>query len=218
MSQRTHKCPAQGSQIQELNELVLQSSPKESKPSTSMNQPLAMGPKPSESASNTPNPTGRIDYFPNVSILPGQSNSHLHHADDPNLSAFASNQSLDDFVAESYNKMGLDDHIEKDFPLLFDEANAMFQNAASHQSPNQIPSPSEKFQNLCLYSDPTEIMDTANSSTTSHDTTAQSLPSNEPVSLSPAVTDLLNETLATINEDSLKRLLYGHGENDNNLV
>lgn len=244
VSQRTHKCLAQvqGSQIQELNELVLQSSPKESKSSTSMHidQPLAAVDTnsanihllphtsagslssdinsetsvPETGIINTPN---HMNYFQNTSsIMPNQGNDHLQSLDDPNLTNFTSNQTLDDFVAESYNKMGLDDHIDQNLPLLFDETNAMFQSTSNQPSPNQIPSPSEKFQNLCLYSDSPQILDRSSISTTSHDSTVQSMHPLEPVSLSS--TELFNETLATINEDSLKQLLYGHSENDNNLV
>lgn len=59
------------------------------------------------------------------------------------------NQSLDDFVKESCDKIGIGD-----------DCTISFQDAAISQIPIevQIPSPSDKFQSMCLYS-PTENVD-----------------------------------------------------------
>lgn len=81
------------------------------------------------------------------------------------------NQSLDEFVKESCDKIGIGSDGNVSFP----------ESTVSIPIEVQIPSPSEKFQNMCLYS-PTENVD---------------------------FNETISEPLETINESSFKQLLYG---------
>lgn len=250
VSQRTHKCSAiqmQGTEIQELNELVLQSSPKEVKsppikgidalpnetqtlPETILQLPLSLEASLQSSISpSPPKPPDTTTNSVNLFITPENytrtPNTHPNdssiHTLDSNLPIFNTNQSLDDFVTESYNKMGIDDQIDHNIAMLFGETSdngLSNEGNVSHDvsSSHRIPSPSEKFQNLCLYSDPPQTLNAAGAAatTTSTNTINAFIP---PLTLSPSsATQLFNETLETINEESFKQLLYGHS--DDNLI
>lgn len=103
-----------------------------------------------------------------------------------------SDQTLDEFVEESYNNLGIAmasvDISTETAPKCQPDASAAagLMNALDEI---QIPSPSDKFQNLCLYSPQTSPATATAASTTVAD-------------------DLFAQTLETINEDSFKQLLY----------
>ena len=100
---------------------------------------------------------------------------------------FNASQALDELIEESYNKM-----VNPPVPCDANDASEAGHSSASLAAMDnlQIPSPSDKFQNLCLYS-----------------------PSN-----SNDVNDIFAQTLQTINEDSFKQLLYGNVDDLNNII
>lgn len=98
-----------------------------------------------------------------------------------------SDQTLDEFVEESYNNLG----IAMASVDISTEAAPKCQPDASATALDeiQIPSPSDKFQNLCLYS-------------------PQTSPATSAAAGGTVADDLFAQTLETINEDSFKQLLY----------
>lgn len=122
-------------------------------------------------------------------------------------------QTLDAFVAESYARLGIGDS---------GNANDNGTNAMAEPTPSQtqdqsnitalmnaldeiqIPSPSEKLQNLCLYSPSSPPSSMVAAATTIDPSTSNN--------------DLFAQTLETIHEDSFKQLLYGNIDDLNNLI
>lgn len=213
VSQRTHKCPAQppGMVVRQAGDLV-QKLIKHN--GIGIETPSAL------SASNSNQTFNLIDS----GTIDGQSPT-MHHLDqlttvfsiqNPNRCATTtdgdfihSNQTLDEIVEESYKRLGLGTN----------SPNATIQRSPSNDQQEtsnlintlddiQIPSPSERFQNLCLYS-PSQPTSGPGAVNTNILTTS---------STSTTTDDLFAQTLETINDDSFKQLLYGNIDDLNNLI
>lgn len=125
-------------------------------------------------------------------------------------------QTLDEFVEESYKRLGFANTIETSTNV-HQTASEAFMTALDEI---QIPSPSERLQNLCLYSPSpiaAPIMAIPLVTAPPPPTSSPILNENSAV-LSPANDDLFAQTLETINEDTFKQLLYGNIDDLNSLI
>lgn len=129
-----------------------------------------------------------------------------HHIDPIEGGQFInSTQTLDAFVAESYARLGIDDDAKTTSTQMPDSPSITALMDALDNI--QIPSPSERLQNVCLYSpSPPAVAAAAAAAVT---------PSAD---ASSTGNDLFAQTLDTINEDSFKQLLYGNIDDLNHMI
>lgn len=209
VSQRTHKCTAQppGTVIRQgdlVQKLIKQNGTITDVPGTPLYHPNAN----SNQSLHITDPGLTDSHAIRLHHLDQLDNGHTNYSlGSAQLTAAASandfihsNQTLDEFVEESYKKLGLEDggaigHQSNDLRHAANLINTL--------DDIQIPSPSEQFQNLCLYSPSTGPA--AGASTAVNATAA-------------STADLFAQTLETINEDSFKQLLYGNIDDLNNLI
>lgn len=232
VSQRTHKCTAQppGMVIRQAGDLIQKLIKQNAMTSAMAVTAGTPTPPPASVQSSAVNGDGQpfsvIDPSLAISVghLAANHTDHFAH----------SVQTLDEFVEESYKRLGFEATIEssaKDHRT----ATEAFMTALDEI---QIPSPSERLQNLCLYSPSASsspamavTMDATPAATiiSTPPLSVTALPPPPPPSsapivignstaLSPATDDLFAQTLETINEDTFKQLLYGNIDDLNSLI
>lgn len=211
VSQRTHKCTAQppGTVIRQgdlVQKLIKQNGPSIDVPT---NQSFHLTSANSNQNLNIVNSSltdshairhHHLDQYDNGHTNYELGSEHSNALTNEN-DFIHSDQTLDDFVEESCKKLGLeiDNVIDHQSTI----SNNTTNNIISTLDDIQIPSPTEQFQNLCLYS-----------------------PSNGPIitrtpivqPTTTSVDNLFVQTLETINEDSFKQLLYGNIDDLNTLI
>lgn len=186
----------------------------------------AMPTPPSSAVNGDGQPFSVIDASNAISVehMAANHSDHFPHTE----------QTLDEFVEESYKRLGFEATIEAS-PKDHRTATEAFMTALDEI---QIPSPSERLQNLCLYSPSASsspamavTMDAPPAATIISapplavpSVTALPPPPSSPIvigcsaALSPATDDLFAQTLETINEDTFKQLLYGNIDDLNSLI